>query len=96
MNEQGESAEEYYNPLTEALDSYRKAFDGRGDREAVQALQEALSDVDELRTSTSYWQDDEENGAPQPPIKPPLREIWQEQIPESGDDSRSVFDDVDE
>jgi hypothetical protein len=94
-NEQGDSAEDYYRPLTEALQSYERAFNERGDQEAARALQVALHKVDDLRTMASHWRtDDVEDIASSGPAESP--ELWRRSIRDPDVSGRSVFEDVDE
>jgi hypothetical protein len=95
LNEQGESADEYYEPLIEALNSYKRAFNDRGDLDAVHALEDALSKAEERRTNSSHWYDDETS--PYTPKKSSSSDFPQrEQVRNQRLEDRSVFDDVDE
>jgi hypothetical protein len=99
MNEQGESADEYYQPLIDVLDSYKRAFDERSDREASRALEDALHKVDELRTNASHWQldDDEEYPSRSVPEGPYSHDMSSRGMAQDRDvGGRSVFEDVDE
>jgi hypothetical protein len=62
LNEQGNSAEEYYYPLEDALKSYVDAF--KDDEPIVYSLQDALQRVDNMRQYSSHWDNDED--APDP------------------------------
>lgn len=57
-NEQGRSAEEYYQPLDDALAAYSDAFQ---DEDTRKALQEAIKKVDQLRADADYWVRHEED-----------------------------------
>lgn len=59
FNEQGDSADEYYRPLEDALKRYADAF--QDDESTVHALQDALRQVDNQRQNSSYWDDDTES-----------------------------------
>jgi hypothetical protein len=58
-NEQGDSAEEYYDPLEDALKAYIGAF--QGDESVVHALEDALQRADYMRLNSSYWDNDEDS-----------------------------------
>jgi hypothetical protein len=56
-NEQGDSAEEYYDPLEDALRAYIDAF--QGDESVVLALDDALQRAEYMRLYSSYWDNGE-------------------------------------
>lgn len=89
LNEQGDSAEEYYEPLEEALRAYIEAF--RGDGPVVSSLQDALRQTEEMRLNSTYWDDDE---APGPRL--PRRRVSTSLSSTYDTVDRDVFDDVDE
>ena len=94
MNEQGDSAEDYYQPLEEALEAYADAF--RHDEDVRVALREALQKVDQLRAEAAYWMRREEWGGSSPPSMPGriARGASRSATPFTTD--RDMFDDVDE
>jgi hypothetical protein len=93
-NEQGESAEQYYQPLEEALKRYARALEDDGDAHAE--LQLALQRVDERRTEAAYWQRDEEEPSERRPDRAPLGDApWRRTATADAEDNRSIFDDVD-
>jgi hypothetical protein len=95
FNEQGGSAEEYYQPLQEALEQYSQALED--DDEAVSHLQEALRRVDDLVWEARHWRKDDEDQPPETSAGTRLRESISETEDVHVDrGSRSVFDDVDE
>lgn len=93
-NEQGDSAEQYYEPLEEALKAYAEAL--RDDAGAQEALEQALSDVDYLRSEASYWRDDDTEDMHSNAGQPSAYDFtWQKPVANPDPGSRSVFDDVD-
>ena len=56
-NEQGDSAEEYYDPLEDALRAYIDAF--QGDESVVLALEDALQRAEYMRLDSSHWDNNE-------------------------------------
>ena len=92
-NEQGDSAEEYYRPLEDALRVYAQAL--KNDRTSYAALQEALNTVDRWRIEADYWRDDEGNLPESPPSRSSAAP-WRRPVTASDVGGRSIFDDVDE
>ncbi len=93
-NEQGESAEEYYGPLRDALQRYIKAFGS--DSISVSAIEDAIEQVDQLVTEGHYWQSDENRDAlPSPPTSERLRDGIDVGSNAVTVDERNIFDDVD-
>jgi len=93
INEQGESAEEYYQPLEEALQRYASALED--DAEAHAAFQTALRRVDEVRTEADHWQDDEEAPAGGPRSSASNDAPWRMPVAKDKPSHRNMFDDVD-
>lgn len=97
FNEQGDSADEYYQPLEEALKRYATAFANEADAHVI--LQKALARVDELRTEAAYWTDDEGNPKWSPRERtsrePDIERPWRSSTAANAIDARSIFDDVD-
>lgn len=92
-NEQGDSAEEYYQPLEQTLRTYEDAF--RRDEDARVALREALDHVNYLRQEASYWVWKQEHGDDS--ASPAPTERGKGSTPPEGVASgRGMFDDVDE
>ena len=97
-NEQGESAEEYYQPLLDTLYEYTEMFRyDESDRDAFLALEDAHKEVLRLRNQAAYWtRDDEgEDSPPEPSPTPRSRILRSTDFLGSGS-GRNVFDDVDE
>ena len=92
-NEQGESAEDYYRPLEDALESYAEAL--KEDPSCYLALWDALQRVEELRTEATYWRDDEGEIIDNQPNRRSAVP-WRNPVATSDVDTRSIFDDVDE
>jgi len=94
-NEQGGSAEEYYEPLEKALKAYAEAL--KDDSGSCDALEEALREVDYHRSEASYWQDEDaedmHSGTDQ---RSAYDDYWQEPAAKIDPGTRSVFDDVDD
>jgi hypothetical protein len=97
-NEQGDSAEEYYRPLEDALKDYAAALSN--DHAATEALAAALERVDYLRTEASHWRKDDEGDdqSPKPTDARPkptnLTDPAQKAVDQRS--GRYVFDDVDQ
>jgi hypothetical protein len=68
-NEQGESAEDYYLPLEDALTAYTDAF--LGDEDALVALREAQAKVVQRRADADYWIRREQERTEEEGISPP-------------------------
>ena len=97
FNEQGESAEEYYGPLIEALQNYKGVFEAQGDVEAVRLLEAALLKANERQTEAAHWQtDDEDQPAASRETIYSTDESWRSRSSSQEIGERSVFDDVDE
>jgi hypothetical protein len=98
-NEQGDSADEYYKPLEDALERYAEAFSD--DAVTRLALEAALVKVEEMRLKADYWTD--EDGNPKyPPLSTADRSASAEDLSPAlslrsvrDADVRSIFDDVD-
>ena len=96
QNEQGDNAEDYYQPLEEALKDYTKALERHP--ESCRALKVALWRVDRLRAEARYWRNHEEYLGDLPRSSGSQSAgtyLWRSPVVTSDLDSRSVFDDVD-
>lgn len=95
-NEQGDNAEDYYQPLEEALKDYVKALEH--DPESCRALKVAFQRVDRLRAEARYWRNHEEYQGDLPRSSGRQSAdtyLWRSPVVTNDLDSRSVFDDVD-
>ncbi|MEU4323430.1 hypothetical protein AB0F85_32075 [Nocardia fluminea] len=98
FNEQGDSAEEYYGPLLEALVEYQDEFSKRGDGGAARAFSRAIEKVEILQFEAQHWQNDGEDmesrrqRSASQSLLSRLRDRDSDQAESGG---RSIFDDVD-
>jgi hypothetical protein len=90
LNEQGNSADDYYYPLEEALKAYIDEF--QDDGSVVDSLENALQQVESMRQNSSHW--DNSRDAPDPD-EPKERASASARIRYSVL-NRDVFEDVDE
>jgi hypothetical protein len=99
-NEQGNSAEEYYQPLDDALRKYAAAL--KEDHVAAGALAAALEQVHQQRSEARYWQPDDAEDEVEDESEPGQQDALLTKTnggpsPTDGMASgRDVFDDVDQ
>lgn len=93
-NEQGDNAEEYYQPLIDALETYKKAFARRGDQDMVRALTNALASAETQCNESETWNDTSGGASSSRGRYPtPFRPKTASDVSTS---DRSIFDDVDQ